>query len=296
MQQTSSLSQLQDNNQKGWVNGFIGVLLFSGSMPFTKMAVIYFDPIFTTAARAGIAGILAAICLWYFKQPLPKNNQIFPIFIVALGAVIGFPLLSAMALQYISSAHSLVFLGMLPMCTAIFAVFLAKEKPSKLFWFFSTIGALLVIGYAARNGLQSSIVGEGLMLGAIVLCGWSYAKGAILSKTLGGWQVISWALVICLPISLPAIFLQLPPNIQTINPLGYLGIAYIGVISMFVGFIFWYKGLSQGGIAKVGQLQLLQPFFGMALAGILLHEQIDPIMIGVTLGIILCVALSKKYA
>ena len=296
MQQTSSISQLQDSSSRGWINGFLGVLLFSGSMPFTKMAVMHFAPLFATACRAAIAGVLAIGCLWFTKQPWPKGNQIVSIFIVALGGVIGFPLLSAMALQHISSAYSLVFLGMLPMCTAIFAVIIAKEKPGKLFWLFSCLGAALVMLYAGRQAIQGSFIGEVLMLLAIVLCAWSYAQGAILSKTLGGWQVISWALVVSLPISLPGVILQAPDNLLQIDPVGYIGIAYIGVISMFVGFIFWYKGLAQGGIAKVGQLQLLQPFFGMALAALILKETIDPGMLVVTLGVILCVAGSKRYA
>lgn len=296
MEHTSTLNNSTSAYSSGWLNGFIGVLLFSGSMPFTKMAVMYFDPFFATACRAAIAGLLALVCLWKYKEKLPGKDQIIPILIVALGGVVGFPILSAIALQYISSAHSLVFLGMLPMCTAIFAVFIAGERPNKLFWLFSTIGALLVVGYAIFQGGEGNLMGNILMLGAIILCGWSYAKGAVLSKSLGGWQVISWALVFTLPLSLPMVYLEAPQNLWQVDIQGWIGILYMGIISMFVGFIFWYKGLAQGGIAQVGQLQLLQPFFGMALAAILLHESISLLMIAVTLGVILCVAAGKHYA
>ncbi len=296
MQHTSTLNNNISSDSNGWLNGFIGVLLFSGSMPFTKMAVLYFDPIFASACRAGIAGVLAVFCLWKFNDKIPSKKQIIPILIVALGAVIGFPVLSAIALQHISSGDSLVFVGLLPMCTAIFAVLIAKERPHKLFWLFSIIGASLVVGYALTQGAQGSLKGNILMLLAIILCGWSYAKGAVLSKTLGGWQVISWALVFCLPLSLPMMFIEAPDNLLQVNIQGWIGVLYMGVISMFVGFIFWYKGLAQGGIAQVGQLQLLQPFFGMALTAILLGESISNLMLGVTLGVILCVGASKRYA
>lgn len=280
----------------GWINGFIGVLLFSGSMPATKLAVMDMDPIFVTIARAGIAGILALSVLLIYKEKRPAKDQIFPLILVSIGCVIGFPLLSALALQYLTSAHSIVFLGMLPLATAIFGVFRGGERPHPVFWFFSIVGSLLVIGYAVAQGISASPVGDILMLVAVILCGMGYAEGAKLSKTLGGWQVISWALVLSLPLMLPLFFIYFPDNIQEVTVNGWVGLAYISLFSMFIGFIFWYKGLAQGGITTVGQLQLLQPFFGLALAAYFLHEQVSMGMLGITVGVILCVAGTKKFA
>ncbi|MNI34195.1 EamA-like transporter family protein [compost metagenome] len=220
----------------------------------------------------------------------------FPIAIVALGAVIGFPLLSALALKHITSAHSLVFLGLLPIVTASFAVLRGGERPRPVFWLFSVMGSLLVIGYAIYQGLTASPIGDMLMLAGIVLCGLGYAEGARLSKTLGGWQVISWALVISLPIMLPLMLIYQPSSFSTVSTGAWLSLAYIALFSMFIGFIFWYRGLAQGGIASVGQLQLLQPFFGLGLAATLLHENVSLGMLAVTVGVILCVAGSKKFA
>jgi len=292
----TSIALSNENVSKGWLNGFIGVLIFSGSMPATRMAVIDLNPVFVTVARASIAGLLALTVLIVFKEKRPARALYFPIAIVALGAVIGFPLLSALALQHITSAHSLVFLGLLPIVTASFAVLRGGERPRPVFWLFSVMGSLLVIGYAIYQGLTASPIGDMLMLAGIVLCGLGYAEGARLSKTIGGWQVISWALVISLPIMLPLMLIYQPSSFSAVSTGAWLSLAYIALFSMFIGFIFWYRGLAQGGIASVGQLQLLQPFFGLGLAATLLHENVSIGMLAVTLGVILCVAGSKKFA
>jgi drug/metabolite transporter (DMT)-like permease len=286
----------KDQTLNGWINGFIGVLLFSGSLPATKLAVTEMNPIFVTIARAGIAGVLALFVLLIYKEKRPAKDQIFSLVLVSIGCVIGFPLLSSLALQYLTSAHSIVFLGMLPLMTAIFGVFRGGERPHPVFWFFSIIGSLLVIGFAVSQGISASPVGDILMLLGVILCGLGYAEGAKLSKTLGGWQVISWALVLALPLMMPLFFIYFPKNIETVSFQGWFGLGYIALFSMFIGFIFWYKGLAQGGITTVGQLQLLQPFFGLALAAYFLNEQVSLGMLGITVGVILCVAGTKKFA
>ncbi|WP_126650831.1 DMT family transporter [Chryseobacterium aureum] len=291
---TKQLSK--DENISGWINGFIGVVLFSGGLPATKLAVMEMSPTFVTIVRAAVAGVLALIVLWLGKEKRPVKKDLLPLFLVSLGCVVGFPLLSALALQYLTSAHSIVFLGMLPLATAIFGVLRGGERPHPVFWLFSIVGSLLVIGYAVSQGISASPVGDLLMLLAVILCGMGYAEGARLSKTLGGWQVISWALVLALPVMIPLFFIYFPEDIQNVSFQGWFGLAYISLFSMFIGFIFWYKGLAQGGIATVGQLQLLQPFFGLALAAWLLHEQVSMGMVGVTVGVILCVAGTKKFA
>jgi drug/metabolite transporter (DMT)-like permease len=280
----------------GWLNGFIAVLIFSGSMPATRLAVMDMSPVFVTVARATIAALLALGVLIAFREKRPSSKHLISLIIVALGVVIGFPLLSALALQHITSAHSLVFLGLLPMATAAFAVLRGGERPKPIFWFFSTVGSLLVIGYATYQGINAAPIGDILMLLAIVLCGLGYAEGAKLSKTLGGWQVISWALVLSLPLMFPLMLIYQPVSFAEVGTAAWLSLAYISLFSMFIGFIFWYRGLAQGGTAAVGQLQLLQPFFGLALATTLLHEKVSVGMLAITMGVILCVAGSKKFA
>lgn len=290
-----SIHKVKEDTTQAWVNGFIGVVLFSGSLPATRMAVLEFNPVFVTLARASIAGILALIALLVFKEKRPGKKQLFPLSIVALGVVVGFPLLSALALQYVSSAHSIVFVGILPLATAIFGILRGGERPRPIFWLFSLMGSLLVVGYAFAQGLSASPMGDILMLLAVILCGLGYAEGAKLTKTLGGWQVISWALVLSLPIMLPLSFFYLPTSFGGISLGAWTSLAYVSLFSMFIGFIFWYRGLAQGGTATIGQLQLLQPFFGLALAASLLHEQVNLGMLAVTVGVILCVAGTRKF-
>jgi drug/metabolite transporter (DMT)-like permease len=291
-----SVSKTKVNMANGWLNGIIGVILFSGSLPATRVAVLEFNPMFLTAARASIAGILALVALLVFKEKRPTRQQLFPLAIVALGSVVGFPLLTALALQYITSAHSIVFIGILPIATAVFGIIRGGERPRPVFWLFSVIGSLLVVGYAVAQGLTASPIGDMLMLAAIILCGLGYAEGAKLSKTLGGWQVISWALILSLPVMLSLAFINMPSLFEGISPGAWVSLAYVSLFSMFIAFIFWYRGLAQGGIATVGQLQLLQPFMGLALAASLLHEKVSIGMLAVTGGVILCVACTKKFA
>lgn len=289
-------SRTQANATRGWINGFIGVLIFSGSLPATRVAVQELDPTFLTVARASIAGLLALSLLLVSSERRPTPQQLLPLVVVALGVVLGFPLLTALALQHVTSAHSIVFLGLLPLATALFGVVRGGERPPAAFWAFSVLGSLLVVGFALSQGLTASPRGDLLMLLAIVVCGFGYAEGARLSRTLGGWQVICWALVLSLPVMLPLTVALLPPTLATLSAPAWASLAYVSLFSMLIGFVFWYRGLAQGGIAAVGQLQLLQPFFGLALAAGLLHERVSPAMLGVTLAVILCVAGARRFA
>lgn len=298
MERTSNLNSptLSKKNSSGWLNGLIGVVIFSGSLPATRVAVLEFDPVFLTVARATIAGVLALCLLWLFKEKRPARHQIVPLIVVALGVVLGFPLLTALALQYVTSAHSIVFIGLLPLATAVFGVLRGGERPKRAFWLFSILGSLLVVGYAVSKGLTASPKGDLLMLLAVVVCGLGYAEGAKLSRTLGGWQVICWALLVSLPVMAALTWFLLPASFSTVSTPAWLSLAYVSLFSMLIGFVFWYRGLAQGGIAAVGQLQLLQPFFGLALAATLLHEQVSLGMLGVTVAVILCVAGARKFS
>jgi drug/metabolite transporter (DMT)-like permease len=296
MERTSNLTTPALEKTSGWINGFIGVVIFSGSLPATRLAVLEFDPVFLTVVRAAIAGVLAVALLWLFRQRRPARNQWLSLFIVAMGVVLGFPLLTALALQHVTSAHSIVFVGLLPLATAIFAVLRGGERPRPVFWMFSILGSALVVGFALAQGLTASPTGDLLMLAAILACGLGYAEGAKLSRTLGGWQVICWALVLALPLMAVLSLWLAPASFSTVSLSAWVCLGYVSLFSMLIGFVFWYRGLAQGGIAAVGQLQLLQPFFGLALAATLLHEQVSLGMLAVTLGVILCVAGAKKFA
>ncbi|QIO30441.1 DMT family transporter [Bradyrhizobium sp. 1(2017)] len=280
----------------GWGNGLLGVIIFSGSLPATRVAVGGFSALFLTSARAVIAALIGVAVLGLLRQARPQRGDLASLTIVSLGVVVGFPLLTALALQHITSARSIVFIGLLPLSTAIFAVLRGGERPKPLFWFFAVLGSATVAGFALSNGGAASLAGDLLMLAAIVLCGLGYAEGAALSRRLGGWQVISWALLLALPLMVPVAVWTLPSTWSGIGAPAWIGLAYVSVFSMFVGFIFWYRGLAIGGIARVGQLQQLQPFFGLALAGFLLHEPVAWSMIAATALVVVCVFFARRFA
>jgi drug/metabolite transporter (DMT)-like permease len=279
-----------------WINGFLGMLIFSASLPATRLAVAAFDPLFLTLARAAIAGAAAGAALLALRQKSPSRGDLASLMIVAIGCVLGFPLLTALALQHMTSAHSLVFIGLLPLTTAVFAVLRGGERPRPGFWIFSTLGAAIIAAFAFAHGGGDTSAGDDLMLAAIVVCGLGYAEGAKLSRTLGGWQVISWALVLSWPAAALSSYLMKPASWSGIGATAWIGLAYVSLFSMLIGFVFWYRGLAQGGVATVGQLQLLQPFFGLALSAILLDEKIGWPLIAVAAAVAGCVAAARKFA
>lgn len=281
---------------QGWINGFIGVLIFSGSLPATRVAEAGFSPLFVTSARAAIAGVLGLVLLLTFRQKRPGKADVWPLLIVASGVVVGFPLLTALALTHLTASRSILYIGLLPLSTAAFAVLRGGERPHPAFWIFSAFGSLFIAGYALARGTGGVNLGDGMMLGAIIICGLAYAEGAKLSRVLGGWQVISWALVLSLPMMTALTLTALPHSWAGMSGAAWAGLAYVSVFSSLIGFLFWYRGLAQGGIATVGQLQLLQPGFGLILAATLLHETIDWPLIAVMGAVAFCVAAAKRFS
>ena len=285
-----------NNGFKGWSNGLLGVMIFSGSLPATRVAVATFDPIFITLARAAIAGVLAALILLALRQPRPVRSDRRALLVVALGVVVGFPLLTALALRHVTSAHAIVFVGLLPMATVIFGVLRGDKNPRWLFWLFSLSGSLVVACFAIAQGISVSVIDDLLMLAAIIVCGLGYAEGARLARSMGGWQVICWALVLSLPLMLPLCLLTLPGNFQQAAWPALLSLGYVSLFSMLFGFFFWYRGLALGGIASISQLQLLQPFFGLGLAAVLLGEHVSTVMIFSALAVAMCVVGARRFA
>ena len=288
--------EIMETTTRGWWNGFFGVLIFAGSLPATRVAVLDLDPVFLTMARASIAGCLGWLMLLLMRQPRPGRDMLPALLLVALGVVLGFPLLTALAMQHMTSAEGLVYLGLLPLCTAIFGVIRTGDRPRPLFWLFALLGSGFVAAYALHQVDAVSWKGGTLMLAACIVCGLGYAEGARLTRVLGGWQVISWALVLSLPVMLPLAWWWTPTSFVSVSTPAWIGLAYVSLFSMLIGFVFWYRGLALGGVAAVGQLQLIQPFFGLALAAALLNESVSWTMLIVTLATVVCVAGAKRFA
>nr|WP_174505872.1 DMT family transporter [Acinetobacter sp. Marseille-Q1620] len=286
-----------DQTKLGWIYGVIGVIIFAGSLPATRIAVMDFTPEFLTAIRAVIAGIFGGMCLLFLKQAKPNRQQVKSLTIVAMGVVMGFPLFTALALQTITSARAIVFIGLLPLATAIFGVLRAGEKPSILFWGFAVLGSSLVTSFMLFQEEASFYsIGDLYMIASVIVCGLGYAEGGKLSRDLGGWQVICWALVISLPFMFYLTIWTIPQDFHNIHLSSFFGLLYVSIFSMLIGFFFWYQGLALGGIAKVGQIQLLQPFIGFTLSALLLGEKISFMMILITLALIGCVIMARKFS
>jgi drug/metabolite transporter (DMT)-like permease len=290
---TESTATLPETTARtGWLYGLIGVLIFSGSLPATRIAVLQLDPLFVTFVRAAAAGLLGLGLLVGLSERRPSRTDIGGLLVVAAGVVVGFPLFSAIALRHITSARGLVYLGLLPLSTAVFGVLRARERPKPAFWVFALVGAAIEVGYAVAHGAGgTSSLGDAFMLAAL-----GYAEGAHLSRRMGGWQVISWALVLSLPVMIPLAVVFSPPGWLNSDGSTLLALAYVSLFSMLIGFIFWYRGLALGGIAAVGQLQLVQPFLGFIWSAWLLHERIEPTLLVVCAGVLLCVAGARRFA
>ena len=263
------------NNSKGYLFGLLGVAGFSMTLPATRVAVSTIDPTVVGLGRALCAAVLAAIVLKAYRQPIPPRRYWFQIAIVAAGGVVGFPVLTSYAMKHTAASHGAVLLGVLPVATACFAVLFCRERPSSLFWLSALTGSSLVISFALHNGQGGFVLPDVALLMAVVSAGMAYAIGAQLAQHIGSWQVICWALILAFPFLLPPVAYRI---MQTgFHPSWHsaVGLAYVSVVSMFLAFFAWYRGLSIGGIAKVGLLQLLQPFLTIGFSHLILGEAID---------------------
>ena len=279
----------------GFGYGFIGVLIFSLTLPATRLAVSELDPVFVGLGRAIIAAGLSLILLIVTRQTIPPWRFLPRFAIVVAGVIIGFPLLTAIALQNTPASYAAVITGLIPLATALFGVWRGNEKASRAFWIFAFIGSGLVISFAFISGTKAISIDDLALLGAVVTCGMGYAEGAILSRTFGAWQVICWSLILSVPVLLPIVLKHSPTSFSSISVDAWLGFLYVSVFSMFLGFIAWYQGLAIGGIARVSQTQLIQPFLTILVSAILLNEPLTITTLGFTLAVIICVALGKRF-
>jgi len=258
----------------GMALGFVAVAVFAGSLPATRLAVASLDANFVTAARSAIAGIIALPVLAVGRRP-PPWRDLPKLGLAALCLVAGFPAFSAFALRSLPAAHGGVVLGALPLATAVVAALVDRERPSPAFWLCSGLGAALVVGFALSRGGGALRAGDALLLVAVACAAVGYTLSGQLSRRLPAREVISWVVVLALPISAPLSFAWRPADLGAVGSLAWASLAYLGAMSMYLGFFAWNAGLALGGVARVGQVQLIQPFLTFAIAAALLGERID---------------------
>ena len=272
--------------------GLIGVTLFGLTLPATRMALESFHPIFIATGRALLATVLAVIYLAAGKHRRPTLHEFKYLLLVVMGVAIGFPVFTALAMQRVDASHGGVMLGIMPLTTAACAALLFKERPSLGFWLMALLGSALVIIFSLTRGNGSLHWADLSLLLAVVTGSLSYATGGYLARSLGGLQVISWTLVIATPFLIgPALWFA-PSSWQATNT-AWIGFFYVALISQYLAFLPWFKGLSLGGIARVGQTQLLQPFITILASAWLISERVDWITWAFAIAVFAVVALGR---
>ncbi len=295
---------------RAYILGIIGVVIFAITFPMTRLAVgtesaPQLSPWFSALGRAAVAGLLSlaylALTAQFKVANRPKRADWLPLVITAAGVVFGFPLLTAFALRYVESIHAAVLIGFLPLATAAIGAWLARQRPSMGFWLCALTGSGLVVAYALLhnpNPNPNSTLSlmfhpaDGLLVLAVLCAAMGYAYGAVVSVRLGGQQVICWALVISLPITIPAAFYGCPQT--PISASAWLGFLYISVFSMWLGFFAWYRALALGGTVRISQIQLLQPLLSIAFAVPILGERLDLMTLVFAIAVIATVFVGKK--
>ncbi len=279
---------------KGYMLGFIGVVFFGITLPVMRLAVTELDPVFVGVARVLPASVLAAIILLVVRPPFPAKSQWLGLSVITLGNVVFYPLFTAIAMKHAPASHGGVVLGIMPLATTVAGVLFGRERPSLGFWICGVLGAVSVVAYALLDGTGPVHIADGLLALSVVSASVGYAFGATLTRTLGAWQVICWAVLLSVPLALPVAFLTAPVDFGSVSSTAWAAFLYIGIFSQLIAFFAWNAGLALGGIARVGQVQLLQTFVTLAVAALLLDETIDGLTILFALIIMVIVAASRK--
>jgi drug/metabolite transporter (DMT)-like permease len=285
---------MSSRENTGMALGLLGVIIFSLTLPMTRIVVQELHPLLNGLGRALLAAIPAAALLLWRREKWPTWQQIKGLSLVALGVILGFPVFSAWAMQSVPASHGALVNGLQPLCVAFYAAWLSHERPSRAFWACAALGSALVLAYAMIMGAGQIQAGDLLMLAAIAVGGLGYAEGGRLAREMGGWQVICWALVLASPLLIvPVAYLALQHQ-GPVSAKAWWAFGYVSLFSQFIGFFAWYAGLALGGIARVSQIQLLQIFFTIAFSALFFGEQVEPITWVFAAGVIGTVVLGRK--
>jgi drug/metabolite transporter (DMT)-like permease len=280
--------------REGLLLGGLGVLAFSLTLPATRAAVPELGGMVVGLGRVVVAAVLAGVLLAVRRERLPERRHWPRLALVAGGMAVGFPLLSSLAMRDMPASHGAVLVGLLPAATAVAAVFRARERPSPAFWLVSAAGLMAVLAFAAAQGAGAPTAGDGLVLLALASAAVAYAEAGALSRELGAWRVLCWMLVLAGPVVLPVVALSVDARMLEANPRAWAGFAYVSGVSMFLGCLAWYHGLALGGVARVSQIQLLQPLLSLGWSALLLGEAVGRGTLGAALLVVACVLASAR--
>lgn len=272
----------------------LAVVSFSLSFPATVWSLSGFGPWSSTGLRGLLAAAVAATCLTVSRAPLPARRHWPGLFAVAGGCVLGFPLLSTLALQTASTAHTAVVVGLLPLATASFAALRSGNRPPRVFWYAALAGAAVVLAFTVQQSGGALSLADLYLAGALLVCAAGYAEGGRLARELPGWQVIAWGVLVAAPVmAVITVFAVAAEPVQlTVRSL--TGLAYVAAVSQFGGFVLWYRGMAAIGIPKASQLQLAQPLLTLGWAVLLLGETPSPAAPAAALGVLTCIAVTQR--
>lgn len=271
-----------------------GVVSFSLTFPATSLALHGFGPWTVASGRCMIAGIVAAGCLAAARVPLPERRHWPGLIVVAAGCVLGFPILTTLALRVSTTSHSAVVIGLLPLVTAIVGARRARQRQSRRFWLAACAGALAVVVFTVLQSHGAPSGADLLLFAALVVCAFGYAEGGRLAVAMPGWQVIGWAVVFALPVTAPMTAISLATEPVRPDVSAVLGLAYIALISQFGGFVVWYRGMAELGVARASQLQLAQPLLTLVWSVLLLSEDLPPLAPVTAVIVLLCIAVTQR--
>jgi len=280
--------------RSGLLWGLLGVVAFSFTVPFTRVAVDALSPLFIGSGRAVVAALLAAIALAATRQRRPTGAQWGRLVIIAAGVVVGFPFFTSYALASVPASHGAVVIALLPAATAVMAVIRGRERPPISFWVLAGLGAVAALAFASiqGGGFGRLELADLLLFGAVIAAAVGYAEGALLARELGAWQTVSWALIVAAPVMLGLLLVSIANEPPSADPIEWAAFGYLAVVSMYLGFFAWYRGLAIGPIARVSQVQLVQPVLSILWAAALLGE---PLTVATVLGgvaVIACAAVA----
>lgn len=277
--------------------GLLGVLAFSFTVPFTRIAVDGgLHPVFVGCGRAVVAAALAGVALVVTRQRVPRGSQWARLAVVAGGVVVGFPVLTSFALTTASASHSAVVIALLPAATAAMAVVRGHERPPTAFWVLAACGAVAAVGFASLQGTGFGGLrwSDLLLFGAVLAAAIGYAEGGLLARELGPWQTVSWALVLAAPVMVVATAVAAVHQPPDVGAAEWAAFGYLAVVSMYLGFFAWYHGLAIGPMTRVSQVQLVQPVLTIGWAALVLGEQLTWATVAGGAAVIACAGAAVR--
>ncbi len=287
-------SDLRPDPRTGTLLAALGVVAFSLTFPATAWGLEGFGPWSLVAVRSVLAAAIAGGCLLWLRVPLPDRRHLAGLAVVGAGVVLGFPLLTTLALETSSTAHAAVVVGLLPLTTALLSALRTGTRPSRTFWAAASAGAAVVIAFTVQQSGGALSRADAYLFGALLVCAAGYTEGGRLARVMPGWQVIGWALVLCLPLTVPAAALALSHEPVEPTAHGVIGLLWVAAGSQFLGLVVWYRGMAAIGVPRASQLQLAQPLLTLVWSVLLLGEHLTPAAPLAAAAVLVCIAVTQR--